>query len=376
MGTGFYFLIPTLPVYIVDVLDAGPGKVGYILAAYTLSAMIIRPLTGYSLDAFGRKGIYLLSFFAFSVMLGFYTIAFSFVWLMALRFMHGFTWGAATTSSSTIVVDLVPSPRRGEGIGIYGLSFTLAMAIGPVIALAIMGESNYQLMFLSSMLIALAGFLLVLMVKFPVYKKPEGNSRISFSKIIEPRALPMALIQLIFGLTYGGLMSFITLYAKEYNVGQAGIFFSVFAVGIAATRLVSGRIFDRKGPSLLMLTGLLAGAAGFLLLGTRTVFPGFMLAAILVGVCMGVVMPTLQAMTNNVVEPQRRGAANATFITAFDIGIGGGSMALGLLAEFTSLKSMYLASAGIMIAALLLFFMLVLRFYNRHRITEENVANK
>jgi MFS family permease len=77
---------------------------------------------------------------------------------------------------------------------------------------------------------------------------------------------------LIFGLTYGGLMSFITLYAKEYNVGQAGIFFTVFAVGIAVTRLVSGRIFDRKGPSLLMLTGLLAGAAGFLLLGTMTVF--------------------------------------------------------------------------------------------------------
>lgn len=373
MGTGFYFLIPTLPVYIVDVLDAGPGKVGYILAVYTLSAMIIRPLTGYSLDAYGRKGIYLLSFFAFAAMLGFYTIAYTFIWLMALRFMHGFTWGAATTSSSTIVVDLVPASRRGEGIGIYGLSFTLAMAIGPVIALAIMGESNYQLMFLSSMLIALAGFLIVLLVKFPVYKKPAGNSRISFSKVIEPRALPMAIIQLVFGITYGGLMSFITLYAKEYRVGQAGIFFTVFAVGIAVTRLISGRIFDRKGPSLLMFTGLLAGTAGFLLLGTITVFPVFLMSAILVGICMGIVMPTLQAMTNNVVEPQRRGAANATFITAFDIGIGGGSMLLGLLAELTSLKSMYLFSSGIMMAAILLFFLLVLRFYNRYKISGADI---
>jgi MFS family permease len=144
MGTGFYFLIPTLPVYIVDVLGAGPGMVGYILAVYTLSAMIIRPFTGYSLDAFGRKWIYLFSFFTFAAMLGLYTIAYTFIWLMALRFMHGFAWGAATTSSSTIVVDLVPASRRGEGIGIYGLSFTLAMAIGPVIALAIMGEGNYQ----------------------------------------------------------------------------------------------------------------------------------------------------------------------------------------------------------------------------------------
>jgi MFS family permease len=374
MGTGFYFLIPTLPVFIVDVLDAGPGKVGYILAVYTLSALIIRPLTGYALDSIGRKWIYLLAFFTFAAMLGLYTLAYTFVWLMALRFMHGFTWGAATTSSSTIVVDVVPASRRGEGIGIYGLSFTLAMAIGPVIALNIMGQGNYDRMFLSSMAIAFAGFLLVMLVKFPNYKKPPGKAGFTLSQVIELRTLPMALIQLLFGLTYGGLMSFITLYAKAYEVGQAGVFFTVFAIGIAASRLVSGKIFDRKGPKALMMTGLLAGAGGFLLLGLANNFTGFMLAAILVGICMGVVMPTLQTMTNNVVEPQRRGAANATFITAFDIGIGGGSMLLGLLAEFTSLKSMYLVSAGILILSVSLFFMFVLAFYNKNRIIEKQAA--
>lgn len=374
MGTGFYFLIPTLPVFIVDVLDAGPGKVGYILAVYTLSALIIRPLTGYALDSFGRKWIYLLAFFTFAAMLGLYTLAYTFVWLMALRFMHGFTWGAATTSSSTIVVDVVPASRRGEGIGIYGLSFTLAMAIGPVIALNIMGQGNYDRMFLSSMAIAFAGFLLVMLVKFPNYEKPPGKAGFTLSQVIELRTLPMALIQLLFGLTYGGLMSFITLYAKAYEVGQAGVFFTVFAIGIAASRLVSGKIFDRKGPKALMMTGLLSGAGGFLLLGLANNFTGFMLAAILVGICMGVVMPTLQTMTNNVVEPQRRGAANATFITAFDIGIGGGSMLLGLLAEFTSLKSMYLVSAGILILSVSLFFMFVLAFYNKNRIIEKQAA--
>jgi MFS family permease len=374
MGTGFYFLIPTLPVFIVDVLDAGPGKVGYILAVYTLSALIIRPLTGYALDSIGRKWIYLLAFFTFAAMLGLYTLAYTFVWLMALRFMHGFTWGAATTSSSTIVVDVVPASRRGEGIGIYGLSFTLAMAIGPVIALNIMGQGNYDRMFLSSMAIAFAGFLLVMLVKFPNYEKPPGKAGFTLSQVIELRTLPMALIQLLFGLTYGGLMSFITLYAKAYEVGQAGVFFTVFAIGIAASRLVSGKIFDRKGPKALMMTGLLAGAGGFLLLGLANNFTGFMLAAILVGICMGVVMPTLQTMTNNVVEPQRRGAANATFITAFDIGIGGGSMLLGLLAEFTSLKSMYLVSAGILILSVSLFFMFVLAFYNKNRIIEKQAA--
>lgn len=370
MGTGFYFLIPTLPVYIVDVLDAGPGMVGYILAVYTLSAMIIRPLVGYSLDAYGRKWIYLFSFLAFAAMLGLYTLAYTFIWLMVLRFMHGFAWGAATTSASTIVVDLVPGNRRGEGIGIYGLSFTLAMAIGPVIALTIMGDGNYNRMFLSSLVLAFAGFLLVLFVRFPTYKKPVSRGKLSLSRFIEPRTLPVALVQLLFGIAYGSLMSFITLYARQYEVGQPGIFFSVFAIGIMVSRLVSGRIFDRKGPSLLMITGLVSGAGGFLVLGFIGSFSGFMLAAVLVGICMGVVMPTLQTMANNVVEPQRRGAANATFITAFDIGIGGGSMVLGLLAEFTSLKGMYLGSSGILIIAVILFFAFVLSFYKRNRVLD------
>lgn len=371
MGTGFYFLIPTLPVYIVEVLGAGPGMVGYILAVYTLSAMIIRPLTGFALDTLGRKYIYLISFLAFSALLGLYVLAWSVLWLLILRFIHGFAWGAATTSSSTIIVDVVPAARRGEGIGIYGLSFTIAMAIGPILALAVLGNDNFNRMFITAMIIASGGFMLALLVKFPRYTRPENGTGLSFRKFIESHTLPMALTQLLFGLTYGGLMSFITLYAREYDVGRPGIFFTVFAFGIAASRLAAGRIFDRKGPSLLMFTGLVSGAAGFLVLGTLTTFEGFMLAAVLIGICLGVVMPTLQTMANNVVEPHRRGAANATFITAFDIGIGGGSMLLGWIAELITLKGMYLVSSGILICSVVLFFSWVLRFYLKNRILVE-----
>jgi len=225
-------------------------------------------------------------------------------------------------------------------------------------------------MFLSAMAIAFAGFMLVLLVRFPAYEKPLTKRILSLGRFIEPRALPMSLIQLLFGLTYGGLMSFITLYAKEYDVGQAGIFFTVFAIGITGSRLVSGRIFDRKGPLMLIQVGLIAGAGGFLILGLPINFSGFMLAAILVGICMGIVMPTLQTMVNNVVEPHRRGAANATFISAFDIGIGGGSLVLGLLAEFTSYKMMYLVSAAIILISLILFLSYVLGYYRKNRIGE------
>jgi MFS family permease len=95
-----------------------------------------------------------------------------------------------------------------------------------------------------------------------------------------------------------------------------------------------------------------------------------MLAAILVGICMGVVMPSLQTMANNVVNARRRGAANATFITAFDIGIGGGAMLLGIVAELSSYRGMFLVSSVILVASSVLFFAFVLGFYKRKRIIE------
>jgi MFS family permease len=366
MATGFYFLIPTLPVFIVDELGAGPGQVGYILGVYTLSALLIRPFAGYAADAWGRKWIYLISFLLFTVLLGFYVAAYSFAVLLLLRFIQGFTWGAATTSSSVLVVDIVPPSRRGEGIGIYGLSFTLAMAVGPMIALSILKHSSYNLMFASSALVAGLGFLIILGFRFPAYEKPAGYERFSLNRIIEPRTLPMALVQLVYGLTYGGLMTFITLYAKSHNIENAGVFFMVFAAGIAVSRIISGRVFDRRGPAMLMAVGLTAGASGFVLLGLTSEMSGFVAAAILAGVCMGVVMPSLQAMANNVVEPQRRGAANATFISAFDIGIGGGAMLLGLVAEMSSLEGMFLFSALLLLIALVIFFAYVMRFYKKH----------
>lgn len=354
----------------VDVLKSSTGEVGYILAIYTLSALFIRLITGFALDTYGRKLIYLISFAAFAVLLGFYTLAYSFVLLMALRFFHGFTWGASTTAASTLVIDISPPQRRGEAIGIYGLSFTFAMAIAPVIALTIMGKDNYNGMFLTATGLAVAGFLLILLVQFPKYDKPKTRKPFTFSNMIAPASLPMALIQLLFGLTYGGVMSFITLYALEKEIDDVGIFFTVFAVGIAASRIISGKVFDHHGPKILVLTGLLSGGAGFMVLGMMANLTGFMISALLIGVCMGVTMPTLQAMANNVVDRTKRGAANATFITAFDIGIGGGSMILGFVAHWTSLSTMYILSAAVIGCAVLVYVLYTHRFYIRHKITE------
>lgn len=191
MATGFYFLIPTLPVYVVDVLHANTSDVGYILAAYTISALIIRPFTGIALDTWGRKWIYLPALLIFSLTILLYPFIYSFAILLAVRFFHGFSWGVTTTSGMTVVVDVIPPHKRGRGIGYFGISYTLAMAIAPVIALMILNTMGYVMMFHTAALFSLTGLILVIFVRYPLYQlKPESH-KITWKRFVEPRSLPI-----------------------------------------------------------------------------------------------------------------------------------------------------------------------------------------
>jgi MFS family permease len=369
MSIGFYFLMPTLPIYVVDKLQANKGEVGYVLAAYTLSALIIRPFTGYVIDRAGRKWVFIISFLLFSFTLGIYPLASTFMLLILLRFFHGFLWGMTGTSGATLIVDVIPPARRGQGIGIYGLSMTIAMAVGPVLALIIMGKDHYNLMFFSSMFVALTGFIILIFVRYPPFET-KNKDPFSVRNILETKTIPMALIQLLFGATYGGVVSFITLYAKEIEIQQASPFFFIFAAGIFISRLWSGKIFDRRGPKYLVMGGIVLLIIGFFILALVKTIGGYYSSAFFIGLGTGIMMPTLMAMANNVVDKTRRGAANATVITAFDLGIGLGSILLGFLSERITLGYTYLSCTLILAVAFLYFLLKGYSFYENHLIKE------
>lgn len=363
MCIGFYFLIPALPVYVVDVLKADKSEVGYILAAYTLSAMIIRPFTGMALDLWGRKWIYIVSFALFSILLFIYPLMTGFLLLLILRFIHGFAWGITTTANATVVIDAIPAAKRGRGIGYFGASFTVAMAVGPMIALFILSFSDYSAMFATAGIIALVGFVMILFVKFPEFVPPKEKKSFSWSRVIEKSSLLICVPQLLFGMTYGGVVSFITLYGKEMNLLLAGPFFIIIACGIFISRLFAGHIFDKMGPYWLVISGFGTAIAGFLLLSLMQDPAGFLLSAFLIGLGGGILMPTFQTMVNNIVPGERRGAANATIFTAFDLGIGMGALVLGLLSESIGLAYMYLFCTIILSAGLAFYFLFVHSVY-------------
>ncbi len=132
---GFWLLMPVLPFYLAEVFDANKTTIGAVLSCYTIAALCIRPFSGYLLDTFARKPLYLLAYFTFTAIFGGYLIAGTLTLFILFRIIHGVSFGMVTVSGNTIVIDIMPSSRRGEGLGYYGLANNIAMSIGPMTGL-------------------------------------------------------------------------------------------------------------------------------------------------------------------------------------------------------------------------------------------------
>ncbi|ABZ85591.1 quinolone resistance protein, putative [Heliomicrobium modesticaldum Ice1] len=368
MFTSFYFLLPTLPVFVTSGLGGDESSVGYIIGILSLTAVMVRPLSGYLLDVVGRKKVLFLALIAFCLATAAYYIVAGLTALFLLRALHGMAWGFTTTGASTVAADVVPAERRGEGLGYYGLSNTLAMAAGPSLGLFVLDKGGFPALFGASLILAVLGLLSLGGVSYEdktggqaggnggdAKKKKAG---LSLAALFEPAVFSLSAVMAFVAIVYGGIVSFITLLAKEIGVPNAGVYFLVYALTLLVIRPWAGRAFDRQGPKRIMLIGFVSMAAAFALLFLAKGIVLFVLSAVVMGVGFGIVQPTLMAMAINRVPPFRRGAANGTLMSAFDLGIGLGSIALGYVSKLAGFSGMYLACAAIIVIPALLFFRL------------------
>lgn len=353
MAVAFYFMVPVLPVFLSDNFSATESQIGLVLSFYTIAALLIRPFAGYALDVVSRYSIYVVSLLLFSTVFFGYVWATSILFVLVLRFIHGLTWGSMSTAGSTIAVDLVPQKRRGEGIGIFGLSMTIAMAIGPLIAIAITGDSGYERLFYTAAGFSFFGLVLALFVRVPKIKPLKRKFKIS--SLIEKKALPVSLNVFLVTIPYGGIISFIALYGRSIGIESSGLFFLLIAVGIAISRILSGKSFDRVGPKKICILGLSLLIVGLTNLALNKTSWGYHSSALIVGFGFGIIMATFQAIANHNVEADKRGAANSTYLTLFDSGIGVGMLLVGYLIQVVGYSGAYILCGVIEVLALIVF---------------------
>ena len=365
MGITYYAILSALPIYLVSDLDATKFQVGVVVGVYTIASVLMRPFSGFSLDRFGRRTIFLIGLLFYSFLFAGYLVALSITSLIVLRFAHGLAWGFTTVSGSTIAIDIVPASKRGEGIGYFALSTTLGMTVGPVIGLFVCNQWDYTALFVACCFISIASLVCAYAIKFRKRFIVGKRIRLKWDNMIDKRSILPSLNVLITMIAYGSLISFVALYGLEINIKNSSLFFLILSVGIAAARLTTGKVFDKNGPRGIITVCIILLIIGFPLLALAENEILFYTSALIIGFGNGVIFPTFQSMVQNIANPMHRGAATSTLFTAVDIGMGLGMILGGLIAQNVSISAIFWINAAVCAAGLIFFRGFVLRLYER-----------
>lgn len=350
--SSFYFLMPVLPVFVAERLGGDERVIGLVSGVFTITAVTFRPLGGYLMDRYGRRGLHLLALGVFALVVASYTAVKVLAVLIVVRMLHGLPWGAANTAANTVASDMVPPSRRGEGLGMFGMGQTLAMAVAPAAAIMILGDGQFTRLFVVAAVLAAAAIVLALRVRHPRVGNPAA--RLDAKSLLEGRVAWLSTCQAFVSAGYAGVTTFIVVYADQLGVSNPGLFFTLLAVGLVAARLTAGRQFDRRGPGPVVGAGLVLLVISYVLLWAGR--PGFYAAPVVLGLGFGIVVPSFQAMAVNMVPGSRRGAAYATLLGSFDIGVGLGAYLLGYAANAFGYAGMYALSAAMMVVPAYVFF--------------------
>ncbi|MGO1058296.1 MFS transporter [Planococcus sp. FY231025] len=358
----FYLLMVTIAVYAVDAYDASTSEAGLVTGIFIIGVLAGRLLIGRFLDRIGRKRTMVVGLILFTLTTFFYFLDFGLTFLMFNRFLHGMMLGFAATAAGTIVAQIIPMSRKGEGIGYYSLSNTLATAIGPFIGLYMNQNSSYEMIFALCLACGVASLSISLFVTVPTIEAPPAGDEMKGFKLaqyVEPKAVPITLVIFIAAFCYASVLSFISFYAVERDLVQAAsFFFIVYSIAILISRPFTGRLMDVKGANYVMYPAFFIFAAGLLLLSTAESTTMFLLAGFLIGLGFGNMQSTTQAVAIKMTPPHRMGLATSTFFIFMDAGLGFGPYLLGFIISFTGYSMLYAILGGVVAAASILYYFL------------------
>ena len=365
---GNFMLLSTLPLIIVQ---TGGNKImaGLIKGVYSFTGLLSRLQIGKVLDKKGRQPFLFVGLSLLLLIILFYNVSLSYsiILLFVLRAVHGVGWSTVTTSTGTIAADLIPSVRRNEGMGYYGISISVAMVLGPGLGLYVLEHYGHSNLFLfANMFIAIS----IIISAFSTYynkhqSKSENainNEAICIDDSVEMtskqklKALFPAFLFFIIATTYSSIMIFLPPYASSLGIKNIGLFFIVIALSMTATRATTGKIADKFGKNILIVIGLILLAAALQYLSMVNSLTMLIIAAAIYGLGYGTVQPIFNAMAISLAPSNRKGWASAMFLCAQDTGGIVGSLLWGVISEALGYKYIYSLSAVLSILTIFIFW--------------------
>ena len=389
----FYVLTPLLPLYLSETFHATKDVIGLVLSGYTITALLFRPFSGYVVDTFPRKKVLLVCYVFFAVFFAGYLGASTLLLFTIVRTLHGGPFGALTVANSTMAIDVLPSSRRNEGIGYYGLSNNLAMAIAPTIGIFIYHQtSSFTLLFWIALIVATTGLAVDATVKAPEGKGstiPEQSSpplprrSVSLDRFFLLRGWLLGANMVFFGFCFGVLSNYLAIYGKERLgiTGGTGTYFMLCSIGLILSRLQGGKALRRGRLTHNASEGMVISLVGYTLfilmptiehlflpgLSVLTLF-GYYASALLIGLGNGHLWPAFQNMMISMAHHNERGTANSTILISWDIGMGLGILAGGVIAELLGYSAAFWSVALVNGCGVLLYFVKTRQFFESRQI--------
>ena len=349
----FYVLTPLLPLYLSETFGATKDVIGLVLSGYTITALLFRPFSGFLVDSYPRKTVLLLSFIAFAIFFAGYLAASTLLLFAIVRTLHGGAFGAVTVANSTMAIDVLPSSRRNEGIGYYGLSNNLAMAVAPTIAIFVYHQTHsFELIFWLALIVALAGLMVDSTIEQRKTTPTETTQKkrlIALDRFFLLRGWLLGANMVFFGFCFGVLSNYLAIYSKQ-SLGitsGTGTYFLLCSVGLILSRLQGSKAL-RQGRlthnAAVGMTISLVGYTLFILVPTLTqllsidsnlpIAVSYYASALLIGLGNGHMWPAFQNMMVGMARNNERGTANSTILVSWDVGMGLGILLGGVIAEF------------------------------------------
>ena len=203
MGANFvnYFFFSTLPLY-AKLLTGTATAAGYLSLAYSATALVTRPVAGLITDKVGRVKLIAIGAALATAACLLYGFTTSIVLLILIRILNGIGMGMNATSGGAAVPDIVPEEKLGQGVGYYGLNGTIAQALGPLIALAIIGNGESLGDFRKLFLVA-AAFCCVSLISGCLIRYERNRKRLAAMAGTEAAAEPERLTEAPEAAEYG-----------------------------------------------------------------------------------------------------------------------------------------------------------------------------
>ncbi len=340
----FMIVMPLLPLYLSEIFMANKHVIGLVLSGYTITALLIRPLSGYLVDSFSRKKILLISYFLFFIFFAGYIVATSLLLFTVIRTIHGAPMGTVTVANSTVAIDVLPSTRRAEGIGYYGLSNNLATAIAPTVGLLMYQYfHSYDIVFIIALLTSGIGLYINSTVKLKERIIQTKKCHLSLDRFILLKGWSIGITLACLAFSYGIISTYLAIYGKEelHMTSGTGIFFAILCFGLMTSRIIGARTLRRNMIVLNCSLGIIISLFGYFIFAAFHNYWGYYGSALIIGLGNGHMFPAMQNMFISLAASSQRGTANSTLLTSWDIGIGLGVLFGGSFVEWFGYTSAF-----------------------------------